>query len=687
MIRRLPGACALGQLADSVQALTGADVVAVGLFESPGVLRVTAHAGTRRFGPDVIEVTDEGRLVEPAGLYPDVRDLLWTPLQSGSDLLGGVVVLHSSKLPPYTSSLLQILAATAADIWHRPGPRPAPRGDEIATRHWSTAEQLGRSERHFRAAFEDAPYGMLLVTGDSPDSAGHILGVNRAFADLAGRDARELIGERVVDLLIPRDREGSIRTFMSVSGSGRAELAKRRRLVRPDGQVIDIVASTALLAADGPQGRVFISHVQDVTQETRQARELTRLARTDPLTGVGNRIQLRLWLDALEEDAAGGGLYVLDLDRFKSINDRFGHRVGDELLVAVTGRLTGADPRRRVCRLGGDEFVILIPGVSTLTGAREEGDRLAALLTAPFELPSGATVNTSAGIGAAVYEPGMTGEELQRRADLALQRAKRGGRSWVSICDVEVLAQAESLRRSESLLRDALAREAIEAWLQPIVDLRTGEVTAYEALARATTADGRVIPAQDFVKVAENTGLISEVDHLVVAAVGRLMTQDPRLQDPALKIAINVSSQTLNQPSFLLLLGSTLIADRHRLVLEVTEHSLLEDDPQIRVTFDWLREAGIELAVDDFGTGYSALAYLRRFKMQHLKVDRSFVQGLGTDRGATSTVRAVIDMAHAHGMSVVAEGIETEEQAAELLAMGADQGQGYYFGLPTPQAR
>ena len=694
MIRRLSGGCALEQLAVSVAEFTGADLVAAGLLESPGAVRVTASAGSRAdAAPDVIEV-DEGRVVAAESILPDARAALWVPLQLGLDTPGGVVLVHSGELPDHTSAALRILAATVADVWQRPGGGAAvgPDGDapgltghvlDVAG-YWPTAERLSRSDRQFQAAFELAPFGMLLVAGDGEAGAGRILRANRAFAELAGRDAAEFVGMRTVDVLSAAHREASLRTILEIGGPGHAGLTGQRRLVRPDGQVIDVLASTALLETGGPQGPVLIWHVQDVTRANRQARELERMARTDPLTGVGNRTQLRIWLDEWEREGTGGALFVIDLDRFKSVNDRFGHRAGDELLVAVTSRLTRADPRWRVSRLGGDEFVVLVAGVPALTQAREEGERIAAVLAATFDLPSGASVSTSASIGVAVHEPGLDGEEVQRRADLALYRAKRRGRSWVSVCDEEVLARAQRLRTTESLLRDALARGAIDAWLQPIVDLDSGRVTGYEALARAADPQGTVFPAQDFVEVAENTGLISEVDHLVMAAVGRLMTQDPRLHDPSLRISVNVSSQTLTQPSFLLLLGSVLATDRPQLVLEVTEHSLLEDDPQVRTTFDWLRDAGIELAVDDFGTGYSALAYLRQFRMHHLKVDRSFVQGLGTDRGATSTVRAVIDVAHAHGMSVVAEGIETREQADELLAMGADRGQGYFFGRPAP---
>ena len=793
-IRRAPGAQALGRLAVCVAELTGADVVAAGLFEAPGVLRVTAHAGLAEgLRPDIIKV-DDGRVVDPVAVHPGTRDIAWAPLRNGPSLVGGVVVMHEAELPPHTPAMLQILAATAADTWERLGPesfavdggdgvdrspfgiskmdlRPENRGQLIEvnrtlasmfgyddpaeliglgvqdwtpsaeveeaearldrlisgavttarygktykrrdgstfpaivttysvgldgdrpmlishvldiTRQWTTALRLNRSERQFQAAFELAPYGMMLLTGDTADTVGTIVRVNDAMCELLLLSPEELIGRRTVDLLPEAQRAGSEQNLLAIGRTGEADLARRRHLVRADGTVIHILSSTARLEVEGPEGPTLLAHVQDVTQETEHSKALARLARTDPLTGVGNRTQLNMWLAELERGTEGGALLVVDLDRFKSVNDQLGHHVGDELLVAVTERLTSADPEWKVSRLGGDEFVLLVSGVTTLDQGRAEGDSVAAVLNAPFQLPSGATVKTSVSIGVAVHEPGLTGEEVQRRADLALYRAKSDSRSWVSVCDAEVLAQAKELRDTEAQLRDALQRGAVEAWLQPIVELRSRRVIAYEALARVIGRDGEPIPAYKFIKVAESVGLISELDHHVVADVARLIAEDERLHDHRLKIAVNVSSQTLTQPTFLLLLGGLLNPDQPRLVLEVTEHSLLEDDPQVQTTFAWLRDAGIDLAVDDFGTGYSALAYLQRFRMQHLKVDRSFVQGLGKDLGARTTVHAVIDVAHAHGMTVVAEGIETEEQAQALLELGAEFGQGYLFGRPS----
>ncbi len=380
---------------------------------------------------------------------------------------------------------------------------------------------------------------------------------------------------------------------------------------------------------------------------------------------------------------------MLDLDRFKNVNDSLGHDVGDQLLVQVAQRLAaGAARGWKVARLGGDEFVVLLVDVDGPQYPAQVADEVLAAVSQPYLLASGHRIETTGSVGIALGgQLGPGSENLLRQADLALYAAKDAGRNRFAVCDGDLLEAMDNRVRTEQMLRRGLDAGRLRVHLQPIVDLDGRGLVALEALVRLDDpTEGLLLPYR-FIDVAEESGLITEVDRAVLAEAVRIVAEHPRLRDPAVRVAVNLSSRTLAQPDLAEHLAG-LLADHgvsgSRLLLEVTETGLLADDDDLHRVLRDLTGLGAQLAIDDFGTGYSALAYLTRFRMHKLKIDRAFVRELDDPRGvAAATVRAIIQLAHAHGMQVTAEGVETEQQAGLLAAMGCDTAQGWLFGRPA----
>jgi diguanylate cyclase (GGDEF)-like protein/PAS domain S-box-containing protein len=550
------------------------------------------------------------------------------------------------------------------------------------------SQLLEHHQRQLAAAFERAPTGMIVIKA-APEFAGEIVMANQAIADMMQYSIAELIGRRTWDFVVPAQQDDSRRNITRIGSTGLSDFDLHRQAVRGDGRTIDLLVHTTLIENHPQDGPILLAHMRDITSELHQQRVLEAMALTDPLTGLGNRPQLTAWLDeALAEPYPELALCTLDLDRFKDVNDSLGHHVGDELLVEVASRLVALDPTWSVARLGGDEFVVLMNGVHNPEDVMDRTRWISRVISEPYDLPSRHRVVVSASVGVALADTGISREELLRQADLALYGAKSRGGEGVALCDDHMLAAAATRRQAEITLREALTDESLEVHLQPIVALGDERVIALEALVRIRDRQGRLLYPDAFIPVAEETGQVCDVDRLVICEAVRLLTVDPRLtDDPTTKVAVNISGRSLAQPGLADHVRSALELygqPGDRLVLEVTEHSLLEDNPRVQLSMDALTDLGAELAMDDFGTGYSALSYLRRFAMHHLKVDRSFVAGLGEDPLAISTVQAIIQVGHAHGMSVIAEGVETNDQASRLRALGCDYGQGWLFGRPAP---
>jgi diguanylate cyclase (GGDEF)-like protein/PAS domain S-box-containing protein len=437
------------------------------------------------------------------------------------------------------------------------------------------------------------------------------------------------------------------------------------------------------------RARDLVALAIDRAEHTRQ---LGHLALHDTLTGLPNRA---LALDRLEHALARVGdtesavaVLFIDLDRFKLVNDGLGHETGDELLVAVARRLTTTVRRQdTVARLGGDEFVVLCEDLGDEDQAAELAERTAQAFVQPFLL-SHAEVTVSASIGIAVTSrPTDRAPALLRDADAAMYRAKRRGGARHELFDDAMHTQAVSRLLTERALRRALDNDELRVVYQPQFDLGDGERVSVEGLLRWEHPTRGLIAPDDFIRVAEETGIIVPIGRWVLQQACEL-ARSSRTDGPAggpLAVSTNLSVRELQRPELPAFVSRTLedyAIDPTTLCLEVSEVSLFDDLDAVGEALRILKDLGVRLAIDDFGTGGSSLTYLRRFPFDELKVDRSFIAGLGRSAADDAIVAATIDMAHALGMVVAAEGVETEEQLARLQDLGCDRAQGYYLARP-----
>ena len=558
------------------------------------------------------------------------------------------------------------------------------------TEHERTVRVAADARRHFELAFDGAPYGMLVVSV-AEGSTGRVLRVNNGLAEMVQRPV-EAIGGQVESVLVCAD-DGAEHSLdaarLRLAGVEGDRLV--RRLRRADGQVVHVWITVVPVLDSTAAEPFLVVHVLDVTAQFQQQRALERIALTDAVTGLANRAMVTVRIDqALATGVRPLALLMVDLDRFKTVNDSVGHQVGDLLLVSVAERLRAAVPAGAlVARLGGDEFVVLLQG-ETADAAEDVASGLVVELNRPYDLASGHRLVSSASVGVAVVpDAGSTRLDLLRDADLALYRAKELGRNQFVVCDDDLHERAEERLRDEQRLRAGLAGGWLRLHLQPVHDLATGGLSGFEALVRLDDPELGVLEPERFVPVAEETGLVAEIDHWMIGAVLDHLDHDPRLlADPGLRVAVNVSGRTLERPDFSPRLREALErhgTDPHRVALEITESCLLDDaDGGTLAALRELRSLGLTVCIDDFGTGYSALSYLQTFEVDVLKVDRRFVAALsGPGEQARATMHAIITMAHALGLVVVAEGVESDEQRDTLVGLGCDLGQGWLFGRPV----
>lgn len=416
----------------------------------------------------------------------------------------------------------------------------------------------------------------------------------------------------------------------------------------------------------------------------------------DALTGLPNRAWFAARLeDALERAARAHtniAVLFLDLDRFKVVNDSLGHARGDQLLVAVADRLrTCADPGGEMARLGGDEFTILLTG-TTEADARRTAERVLAALLPPIRI-AGREIVVTASIGIALSDgKGSAAADLLRDADTAMYQIKQNGRSGIALFDAGMNANAMARLEREMDLRRAIAEGEFTLVYQPKIELRTGRIVGMEALARWHHPRDGLLPPSDFIALAEETGLILPLGHWVLTEACRQartwLEQCPG--EPSLTLSVNLAAGQFRQPRLVETIIDVLRETglpASSLQLEITESTVMDDIDQAVATLQELRAHGLRLALDDFGTGYSSLSYLKRFPLDMLKIDKSFVNGLGHDVEDTAIVGAVIALAHILGMQVTAEGVETVAQARQLRQLSCELGQGYLFGRPlTPEA-
>ena len=553
----------------------------------------------------------------------------------------------------------------------------------------SRERALSASEERFRKAFDDAPIGMALVGLD-----GRFLQVNSSLEALTGRDRTWLLGRTHQDLTHPDDLASDLAKTRRLCDGTVDRHRFEKRFKHAAGHDVWVCGNISLVRDPEGAPRYYVHQIEDTTDRKRAEHELARAALHDPLTGLPNRTLFSERLDSalvrlLRVPAPLGVLFV-DLDRFQAINARFGHRSGDRVLVDVAARLESAfRPTDTVARLDGDTFCVMcdsLEGELDITGI---ADRVHASLATPIRC-DGVELRVSACVGIAMASgPEADPEQLLRDADAAMYQAKSNGPGTSRLYDTAMQARAEHRRHLVADLAGALERGEFVLYYQPQVSLATAAVTGMEALVRWRRPGHGIVEPGAFIPIAEETGMIGELGAWILEEACRQAAiwnrESPQL--PGLGMAVNLSALQLDDRALPALVADVLArtgVDPAQLNLEITETVLMQDTRANSETLRTLKAVGVTLSVDDFGTGYSSLSYLKRFPVDVLKIDRSFIQGLPEDREDAAIVAAVIALGHALSLTVVAEGVETVEQRDALRIAGCELAQGYLFSRPQP---
>ncbi len=549
-------------------------------------------------------------------------------------------------------------------------------------------ETLLESEQRFRSIFLNAITGMVTLSVD-----GCFLQVNPAFCKMLQCSEAELVGKSTYDFTHPSDIALTRRLFNEAELSQRQSVDYEKRFVCKNGDTLWVHVSTCWLFDDQRQVTYAISLVHDITPHLQAQQEIRQLAYFDTLTGLPNRQLFRERCADLLAQAGKNpvGLIILDLDRFKGINDTFGHDIGDQLLQEVSERLTDCLEKRAIlARLGPDEFAVALPDIDSPESLSFLAEKILIALAVPIEL-NDQPLYCSASIGLALYPTdGGNVDTLVKHAGVALHQSKEQGVGSYRFYSPEMnLATCKRLAM-ETHLRQALERQELSLHYQPQIDLASGRVIGMEALLRwDSPALGSISPVR-FIPLAEETGLILPIGEWVLETACKQAQEWHQAGFDRLRMAVNISGCQFKQPDFVDRIDRILQTtglDPRCLEIELTESIVMERSEETLLTLTDLKVRGIKLAIDDFGTGYSMLSYLKYFPIDRIKIDRSFVRDITTDSDDAAITEAIVVMAHSLKLKVVAEGVETEEQLEFLRRCGCEEVQGYYFSRPHPVDR
>lgn len=628
--------------------------------------------------------------IEDLARAPDIRlgdaarrdgltSAAFAPLFAGVEV-NGVVEFFSHARHQADPALVQLMA----DLSRRMG--------EFISRA-QTEAALRDSESRFRGLFYDVAVGQALV--DLPDIV--VLAANPAFCRLLGYEQEELVGKSGWIFTHP-ERKGTARGLVGALSPSAPSYQVESRLIRKDGGEVWVSLSVSATFDETGKARRLLVQALDITQRREAERSLAEAqqqlrhrTRHDALTELPNRIQLQERLQDLLRDGTVTrlSLLVLNLDHFKEVNDSFGHVAGDELLKQIGARLQACLRREDlVARLGGDEFGVILTGADRSI-ADQLSDKLSTALQRPFTV-QGHSLAVEASIGIATFpDHGTTAEVLMRRADIALHVAKRTpGTAAVYSSEYEEAGASHLTLMAD--LRSAIEDSSLSVYYQPLIDFKSGLVVRFEALLRWKHPVHGMVPPDQFIPFAEQTGVIQPLTDWVIKNVLQ-QTQQWHRAGHDLGVAVNISMRNLLDPGLpdriALLLDETPARSRggvQLLSLEITEGVLMADPERAVERLSRLRGLGVRLSIDDFGTGYSSLAYLSRLPVNEMKIDRSFILGIAEDPSKAAIVRAALDLGHNLRLEVVAEGVEDQRTWDLLFALGCDTAQGYYMSRPMP---
>jgi len=539
--------------------------------------------------------------------------------------------------------------------------------------------ELGAQQMVLDTALENMSQGLCMFDAD-----GKIILFNERYAAMLRRTDIALTGRRLVDILRDEQAKGQ---WQGDADEFFARLVADAREGRTTTDVVNRFGRSIRVVNQPMHGGGWVATFEDITEWLEAQAKISHMARHDALTSLPNRVLFHEQLEqGLRRTRSGEQLAVLclDLDHFKDINDSLGHPIGDALLKEVGRRLTAVvDESDTVARLGGDEFAVVQIGRSEETAARSLARRLVEVISAPYEIDDHQIViGVSIGISLSPQD-GSDPDELLKNADLALYRAKADGRGTYRFFETGMDARAQARRLLEMDLRAALQRGEFEPYYQPIRDVISGRVVAFEALLRWNHPHRGLIAPIDFIPLAEETGLIVQLGEFVL----RSACVDAASWPDDVDLAVNLSPVQFKNPNLIASVTEALAAsglDARRLELEITESVLLQNSEATLTTLHELRGMGVRISLDDFGTGYSSLSYLRSFPFDKIKIDRSFVSELATREDSMAIIRAVTGLGRSLGIVTTAEGVENDAQLELLRREGCNQAQGYLFSKPRP---
>jgi diguanylate cyclase (GGDEF)-like protein/PAS domain S-box-containing protein len=539
--------------------------------------------------------------------------------------------------------------------------------------------ELKQREDSFRLLFDSNPIPMIVCALDDE----RILGVNDAAIAHYGYSRAEF-----EKLTVRRLQAFESEPPWTQDRSSDEQAARTWKHVRADGTLIDLaIYSRQLVHGETP---AVLLALMDITERKRAEARLTFMAQHDGLTGLPNRNLLRQRMDEIllhaRRSSDKAAVLILGLDNFKAVNDTLGHGIGDKLLRAVARRLRSMmRDQDMLARLNSDEFAVVQSGVVRPEDAVLLARRLLEAVGEPYLL-GGHAIVVGATIGIAMAPgDGEESEKLLKNADMALSRAKNDSRGTFSFFEAGMDANAQARRKIEVDLREAIEREVLRPHYQPLVDLSTGRITGFEALVRWPHAERGMVSPAEFIPIAEETGLINGLGGLML----RRACMDAALWPDDVRVAVNLSPAQFRTGNLLSIVIDALKQSglpAKRLELEITETLLLEKSAEVLATLHALRALGVRISMDDFGTGYSSLSYLRSFPFDKIKIDQSFVRDVAANRDAQAIVRSIISLGIALGITITAEGLETEAELNYLRAEGCHEGQGFLFSRARPNA-
>jgi diguanylate cyclase (GGDEF)-like protein/PAS domain S-box-containing protein len=602
-----------------------------------------------------------------------VADLVGAPLQPQALLAGGGVTEALHRRRDGTALVIRISAAEMDSGF------VLVCADETARR---------QAEQDFATVVAALDEGVIVV-----DSTGIVESANPAARRILGAPRTAIVGSTPASWPL-FDESGTAlppekRPTVLARRTGEPENSLVARFERADGRSVWLaVTARSLNPQDRPPHKVVASFT-DIT-ERRAARERLEYDAThDPLTGLANRTLVLRRLGQAGQRTRPMAVLFIDLDNFKRINDSLGHGVGDDVLRIVGERLVRAMPEEAlVGRLGGDEFVVLVDDESDESVLAELSERLLGALTEPIHAQGRQLhVNGSIGVLVSLLTDTRSGQDLLRDADVAMYQSKSRGGGRFAFFDVELRERVQRHMVLEQDLHHAVQQDQLWVAYQPVVDLRTGRTAAVEGLLRWTHPVHGTVSPNEFIPLAEESDLINPIGAHMLRMATRGVAAERERHGLDLHLNANLSPRQLEDPGLQAIVQQALTDSglpAHALCLEITEHAIMQDPGAAARVLHALRELGVYLAIDDFGTGYSSLAQLRRLPLDILKIDRSFITDLGDSEEVEVIVTSIVAMAHAVGLDVVAEGVETARQLDLLRDLGCDQAQGYYLGKPSP---